>query len=154
MAHTFSQIYIQIVFAVKGRKCLIAPEWEERMYQYITGVIRKKDQKLIAINGMPDHIHILIGMQPDCNLSALVREVKKTSNAWVNDCGRVSSKFQWQEGFGAFSYGQSQLSVIANYVMNQKIHHTKKSFKKEYLEFLERFEIDQKGKRLFEWYDD
>ena len=123
MRDTFSQIHIQIVFAVKRRQNLILPSWEQELYKYITGIIQKKDQKMLAINGMPDHIHIFIGMKPNCCLSDLVREVKKSSNAFVNEKGFTKTKFQWQEGFGAFSYSHSALSMVIKYIENQKEHH-------------------------------
>ncbi len=151
MAGTFSQIYIQIVFAVQNRDAAISPEWEERLYQYISGIIRKKGQKMIAINGMPDHIHLFIGMQPSCCLSDLVREVKKSSNEFIQDNKFVKYKFSWQEGYGAFSYGHSQIDVVAKYVMNQKEHHKKVNFKEEYIAFLKKFEIKYNEKFLFEW---
>jgi putative transposase len=151
MAGTFSQIYIQIVFAVQNRDAAISPEWEERLYQYISGIIRKKEQKMIAINGMPDHIHLFIGMQPSCCLSDLVREVKKSSNEFIQDNKFVKYKFSWQEGYGAFSYGHSQIDVVAKYVMNQKEHHKKVNFKEEYIAFLKKFEIKYNEKFLFEW---
>ena len=109
MANTFSQIYIQVVFAVKGRDNLIQPHWEERLYQYITGIVQNKGQKMLAINGMPDHIHFFIGMKPSCCVSDLVREVKKASTDMINENKFSKSKFNWQEGYGAFSYSHSQI---------------------------------------------
>jgi len=153
MANTFSQIYIQIVFAVKGRDNLINKEWEERLYQYMTGIVRAKGQKLIAINGMPDHIHIFIGMKPDCCLSDLIREVKKSSNVFVSDNRLSKFKFSWQEGFGAFSYSISQIDDVYKYIMNQKEHHRKITFKEEYLDFLHKFKVEYNEKYLFEWYE-
>lgn len=151
MAGTFSQIYIQIVFAVKGRESLIQKEWEERLYQYITGIIRAKEQKLIAINGMPDHIHIFIGMKPSCCLSDLVREVKKSSNDFINENKLSKFKFSWQEGYGAFSYSHSQIDAVAKYILNQKEHHRKITFNEEYVDFLKKFEIEYDEKYLFNW---
>lgn len=151
MAGTFSQIYIQVVFAVKGRESLIQKEWEERLYQYITGIIRAKEQKLIAINGMPDHIHIFIGMKPSCCLSDLVREVKKSSNDFINENKLSKFKFSWQEGYGAFSYSHSQIDAVAKYILNQKEHHRKITFKEEYVDFLKKFEIEHDEKYLFNW---
>jgi len=153
MAGTFSQIYIQVVFAVKGRESLIQKEWEERLYQYITGIIRAKEQKLIAINGMPDHIHIFIGMKPSCCLSDLVREVKKSSNDFINENKLSKFKFSWQEGYGAFSYSHSQIDAVAKYILNQKEHHRKITFKEEYVDFLKKFEIEYDEKYLFNWMD-
>lgn len=151
MADTFSQIHIQIVFAVKGRSSLIQPEWEEQLYKYITGIIQNKKQKMLAINGMPDHIHFFIGMEPTCCLSDLVREIKKASSKFIKEKGFVKFNFQWQEGFGAFSYSHSDLDKVVKYIMNQKVHHKKKTFKEEYLEFLKKFEIEYKDEYLFEW---
>lgn len=111
---TFSQIYIQIVFAVKGRDSLINSMWEERLYKYLTGIVQKKEQKMLAINGMPDHIHFLIGMKPSCCLSDLVREIKKSSNEFIKENKLTKFRFNWQEGFGAFSYSHSQLDIVIN----------------------------------------
>ena len=148
---TYSQIYIQIVFAVKNRHALIDVTWEERLYQYITGIIQNKGQKLIAINGVANHIHIFIGMKPSCCLSDLVREIKKSSNDFISENKFCSSKFYWQEGFGAFSYSHSQIDNVYKYVMNQKQHHKKVTFKEEYIEFLKKFEINYDEKYLFDW---
>jgi putative transposase len=151
MSSTFSQIYIQIVFAVKGRESLIHLSWEEELYKYISGIIKNKEQKLIAINGMPDHIHILIGMKPTCSLSDLAREIKKSTNEFIKEKSFAKGKFNWQEGYGAFSYSHSGLDNVINYIKNQKAHHLKKSFKAEYLELLHKFEIDYKSEYLYEW---
>lgn len=150
---TFSQIYIQIVFAVKGRESLIHSHCETEVYKYITGIIRNKDQKLIAINGMPDHVHILIGMNPSCVLSDLVREIKKSSNDFINEKSFATGHFGWQAGYGAFSYNHSDLTRVINYIENQKTHHAVKSFRDEYLELLNEFEIDFKSEYLYEWID-
>lgn len=120
MANTYSQIYIQIVFAVQNRNALIDFSWEDELYKYITGIIQNKNQKLISINGIPDHIHILIGMRPTCNLSDLVREIKKSSNTFINEKQFSKFNFKWQEGFGAFSYSHSQLGNVISYIQNQK----------------------------------
>lgn len=151
MPGTFSQIYIQIVFAVKGRESLIHPAWEEELYKYISGIVRNKGQKMLAINGMPDHIHFLIGMKPSCCLSDLVREIKKSSNDFIRDKKFCRFKFQWQEGYGAFSYSHSALNDVIRYINNQKEHHKKQTFREEYMEFLKRFEIEFKDEYLFEW---
>ncbi|MFI5196946.1 MAG: IS200/IS605 family transposase, partial [Chitinophagales bacterium] len=139
MPGTFSQIYIQTVFAVKGRDSLIQPEWEEKLYRYITGIVQTKEQKMLAINGMPDHIHFFIGMKPTCSLSDLVREIKKSSNDYIKENKFTKFKFNWQEGYGAFSYSHSQLDNVIAYIMNQKVHHKKKTFKEEYIGFLQKF---------------
>ena len=148
---TYSQIYIQVVFAVKNRNSLIQKEWEERLYKYITGIVQKKEQKMLAINGVSNHIHFLIGMRPSCCLSDLVREVKKSTNEFINDNKLSKFQFNWQEGFGAFSYSHSQLDDVIAYVMNQKEHHKKKTFKDEYIDFLKKFNVEYNEKYLFDW---
>jgi putative transposase len=150
MPGTFSQIYIQIVFAVKYREALIISEWEERLYQYISGTITKKDQKLIAINGMPDHIHIFIGMKPTCCLSDLVRDIKRSSTDFVKE-NNFANNFRWQEGYGAFSYSHSHLDNVYKYILNQKEHHKKVTFKDEYIDFLKKFNVEHDEKYLFDW---
>lgn len=153
MASTFSQIYIQVVFAVKGRESLIQPKWEEELFKYITGIVKNKEQKMLAINGMPDHIHFLIGMKPSCCLSDLVREIKKSSNEFINEKKFSPFKFQWQEGYGAFSYSHSALDNVIGYINNQKEYHKKQTFQEEYKEFLRKFKIEFKNEYLFEWID-
>jgi putative transposase len=151
MSDTYSQIYIQTVFAVKGRESLILSDWEERLYRYITGIVQTSGQKMLAINGMPDHLHFFIGMKPSCCLSDLVREIKKSSNEFVNDNGLTKFKFSWQEGFGAFSYGHSQLDIVIRYIMNQKDHHKKKTFREEYTGLLKKFNVEYNEQYLFDW---
>lgn len=153
MAGTFTQIYIQVIFAVKGRESMIQPSWEEELYKYITGIVRNKGHKMLAINGMPDHLHFLIGMKPTCNLSDLVREIKKSSNQFINEKGFTRFKFQWQEGYGAFSYSHSSLDQVIKYIMNQKNHHKKQTFKNEYCGFLSRFDVEFRDEYLFDWID-
>jgi len=154
MSNTYSQIYIQIVFAVRNRTALIQSNWEEKIYKYITGIITNKNQKLIAINGLPDHIHIFIGMKPDCCLSDLVREIKKSSTNYINNEKLSAFKFNWQKGFGAFSYSHTQIDAVYQYIINQKKHHKTQSFKEEYLDFLEKFKVDYKSEYLFDWFDE
>ena len=151
MPDTYSQLYVHIVFAVKNRNALINKNWEERLYQYITGIVQKKGQKILAINGMPDHLHILIGMKPTCCLSDLVKEIKKSSNNFIKENRFVPYQFNWQEGFGAFTYSHSQLSNVIGYILNQKEHHTKRTFKDEYLEFLSKYDVSFKNEYLFDW---
>lgn len=151
---TFSQIYIQVVFAVKGRNSLIKKEWEKELYKYITGIVQNKEQKMLAINGMPDHIHFLIGMKPSCCLSDLVREIKKSSNTFIKEKRFSKYKFVWQEGYGAFSYSHSALDNVIGYINNQKEHHKIKTFKEEYKDFLIKFQVDYKNEYLFEWIED
>lgn len=154
MANTFTQIYIQVVFAVQNRKALIHSSWEEELFKYITGIVQNKGQKLLAINGTSNHIHLFIGMKPNCCLSDLVRELKKSSNSFIKEKYFTNYKFQWQDGFGAFSYSHSQLSSVIGYIENQKEHHRNKTFKEEYMAFLKAFEIEFKSEYLFQWIDD
>ena len=150
MSSTFYQIYMQVVFAVKGRQSLIRESWEEELYKYITGIVQNKNQKMLAINGMPDHIHFFIGMKPSCCLSDLVREVKKSSNDFIKD-KKFCNGFYWQDGYGAFSYSHSHLSNVINYIMNQKEHHKKQTFKEEYLNLLKKLEIKFEEQYLFDF---
>ena len=154
MADTFSQIYIQIVFAVKYRNALILKEWEENLYKYITGIIQNKNQKMLSINGTNNHIHFFIGMKPTCCLSDLVREIKKASTSFIKEENFTPFKFRWQEGYGAFSYSHSQLDNVIRYIENQKEHHRKKTFKEEYIAFLNAFEIEFKDDFLFDFPED
>jgi putative transposase len=151
MPNTFSQIYIHVIFSVKGRENLIGNQWKEDLYKYITGIIRNKNQKLIVINGMPDHLHLLIGLRPEKSLSDLVRDIKNNSTNFINEKKFVKFKFSWQEGFGAFSYSDSQLDLIVNYIRNQEAHHKKKTFKEEYIEILEKFKLEYDVKYLPEF---
>jgi putative transposase len=154
MANTYTQINIQIVFAVSKRDNLISKNNRDELQKYITTVIENKGQKLLAIFAMPNHIHILIGMRPNIALSDLVRDIKSTSSNFINSKKWVKGKFNWQNGFGAFSYSNSQLDRVIKYVLNQEEHHKRKSFKEEYLEFLSKFEIEYDEKYLFDWIDD
>ena len=150
MANTYSQLYTHLVFAVKGRQSLIQPDWKETLYKYIAGIISNQKQKLMIINGMPDHVHILIGIKPDKSISELVRDIKSHSSSFIREQGFVKGRFEWQEGFGAFSVSQSQVPKLILYIQNQELHHKKKSFQSEYLDFLKYYEIDFKPEYLFE----
>jgi putative transposase len=150
---TFSKIYIQIIFAVKYREAVIDESWEEDLYKYITGIVKNKGQLMIAINGCYDHIHILISIRPTCNLSDLVREIKKASNEFINGSCFVRGKFSWQDGFGAFSCSHWDKDTIVNYIRRQKEHHGKKSFRDEYLQLLKDHDIDYKEEFLFKVID-
>ncbi len=151
MPGTFSQLYIQVVFAVKGRASLISNDWKDELHKYMAGIIKGKDQKPIIVNGMPDHIHVFIGLRPSMAISDLVRDIKNNSSNFINDNDWIKGKFQWQEGYGAFSYGHSQIENVYNYILNQEQHHKKKTFRQEYLEFLEKFEVPYEERYLFEW---
>ena len=151
MADTFSQIYIQIVFAVQNREAQIQPLWEEELFKYMSGIVQNKGQKMLAINGTQNHIHLFLGIKPTCCLSDLMRELKKSSNAFVKEKQFTPFNFQWQEGFGAFSYSHSQVTDVIQYIANQKEHHKRKTFKEEYLGILHAFDLDFKDEFLFEW---
>lgn len=150
MANTYIQLYIHIVFSVKARHALIPKHHKSKLHQYITGIITKRKQKVIQINSMPDHIHILVGMTPDIALSDLVQSIKIGSTRFINRQGWVAGKFQWQEGFGAFSYSRSQLNTVAAYIENQEEHHSQRTFHEEYLEFLKRFNVPYDPKYVFD----
>lgn len=153
MGGTFSQIYLQAVFAVKGRENKILPQFEEEVYSYISGIISKNDQKSLAVNGMPDHIHIFVGLKPSMRMSDLVREIKCNSTNFINEKKWLNQKFSWQTGYGVFSYSRSHIGKVIEYIKNQKEHHRKKTFKQEYIEFLKKFQIQFKDEYLFEFYD-
>jgi len=153
MPGTFSQIYIQTVFAVKGRENLIARKWRDELIKYIAGIIKAKEQKPIIVNGMPDHIHAFIGLRPMMAISDLVRDIKNNSSKFINERKWVKGKFAWQEGYGAFSYSHSHIKAVYNYILNQEEHHRKKTFREEYISFLKKFEVPYDEKYLFEWID-
>lgn len=153
MPGTFSQLYIQVVFAVKGRENLIQNEWKDELYKYMAGLIKGKEQKTIIVNGMPDHIHAFIGLRPAMAISDLVRDIKNNSSNFINDKKFVKGKFQWQEGYGAFSYSHSHIENVYNYILNQQKHHQKITFHEEYVDFLKKFNIEHDEKYLFEWID-
>jgi len=141
MANTYTQIHLQLVFAVKYRAAIINSDWKGELFKYITGIIQTQKHKLIIINGVSDHIHILIGFRPHQSLSDLMQDIKGSSSKWINEKNLTSSKFSWQGGYGAFSYSHSQLSKIINYIENQEQHHRKISFIEEYKSFLKAYEI-------------
>ena len=149
MANTYTQIHIQAIFAVQNRQCLIDKEWEDELYRYITGIVQKYDHKLLQINGMSDHVHILFGMRPKQALSDLMKNVKESSSKWINSRGFLRHHFSWQEGFGGFSYTKSQLPMIIRYIQKQEEHHKKQFFIEEYLGILEEFEIDFNERYIF-----
>ena len=142
MANTYTQLYVQFVFAVQNRRSLIKNEWKDELYKYITGIVQNNKHKLIAINGVANHIHIFIGYQPHQLIPDLLQDIKGSSSGWINQKGFTTSKFNWQEGYGAFSYSHSQIDRVVKYIMNQEQHHKKKTFKAEYLELLNKFNIE------------
>jgi putative transposase len=153
MPNTYSQIYIHIVFAVKGRQNLISIQKREELQKYITGIVQSRGQKMLSIFCMPDHTHLLIGLNPSNAISDLVRDIKAGSSNFINDNHWVNGKFNWQEGFGVFSYSRSQIDSVIKYILNQEKHHKKKNFKEEYLEFFKKFEIKFDEKYLFDFID-
>lgn len=149
MANTYTQIHIHSIFAVQNRQSLIQPSWEFELYKYITGIVQNQGHKLLQINGMPDHVHLLIGMRPVQSLSDLMQQIKQDSSKWINKKELAAGRFSWQEGFGAFSHSKSQVKTVIAYIQNQKNHHKKKSFREEYLEFLEKWEVDYDERYIF-----
>ena len=153
MSNTYTQLYIQLVFAVKKRQNFIQPALEDELYKYITAVIQNDKHKMLAINGMPDHIHIFVGLNPAIAIADLVKDIKRATNNWMNDKEFIKEKFEWQTGYGAFSYGKSQIDQVCKYIANQKQHHATQSFKTEYTNLLTLFGVAFKDEYLFEFYD-
>ena len=149
MPNTYTQLYIQFVFAVKYRAAVIDALWKDELYKYITGIVQKQKHKLIAMNGMPDHVHILVGLHPSQSISELLQDIKGSSSKWINEKGFVKGKFEWQAGYGAFSYSKSHLKNVIRYIEHQEEHHAKKSFREEYVEFLVEYEIDYDERFIF-----
>jgi len=142
MAGTFSQIYVQIDFAVRGRQNLLQKEWRQEVFKYMAGIIKNKGQKPIIVNGVEDHVHVFVGLKPSKALSDLVRDVKNNSSNFINNNKWAIGRFSWQEGYGAFSYSHSQIGNVYDYILNQEKHYTKQAFKDEYIDFLKKFEIE------------
>lgn len=151
MANTYTQIHIQIVFAVKGRQNLISTKHREELQKYITGIIQNRNQKLLAIFTMPDHVHVLVGMNSSVSIAELTRDIKAGSSKFINDNHWAIGKFAWQEGYGAFSYSKNQIGTVINYILNQEQHHAQMSFRDEYITLLKEFDIPFDEKYLFEW---
>jgi putative transposase len=147
--NTYTQIFIQTVFAVQNRQSLIKPAWKDELYKYITGIVQNNGHKLIAINGMADHVHLFVGMKPNQSLSDLMQDVKGDSSKWIKAKGFVNGKFEWQAGFGGFSYSISQIDAVVNYIINQENHHRKKTFLEEYEELLNKFQVPYDQRYLF-----
>jgi putative transposase len=151
MPGTYSQIYIHVVFAVKGRENIITKTFQDDLFKYISGIIENKGQKSIIVGGYINHVHVLIGIKPVIQISDLVRDIKNNSSKFINENRFVKGHFAWQEGYGVFSYSHSQLSNVYQYILNQEDHHKKITFKEEYLDFLKKFEISFDEKYLFDW---
>jgi putative transposase len=154
MANTYTQVYIHIVFAVQGRQSLIPANQKEELFKYITGIVKNRNQKLIAINGMRDHVHVFVGMKPNIALSDLVRDIKAGSSGFINEKKWLRGKFHWQEGFGAFSYSYTDIDRVARYIQNQEEHHRTKTFHEEYLSVLNEYAVQYDNQYLFTWIDD
>jgi len=154
MSGTFSQIYIQCVFAVQNRLNLLQKPWCDETFKYMAGIIKTKNQKPIIVNGVTDHLHLFIGLKPSMSLSDLVRDVKNNSTNFINENKFVQGKFSWQEGYGTFSYGQSQIDQVYQYILYQEEHHRKRTLKEEYLDFMKKFKIEYDEKYLFKWIEE
>ncbi len=151
MANTYTQIYIQIIFAVRGRENLIPPIHREELHKIINGIVSNRGQKLFAVFAMPDHVHLLVSICPNILISDLVRDIKAGSSKLINDKNWIMGQFNWQAGYGAFSYSKSSVDQVVKYILNQELHHQNKSFREEYLEFLRKFEVDYDEKYVFGW---
>jgi putative transposase len=154
MANTYTQCYFHLVFAVKNRNALIKKHWKDNLEKYITGIIQNQKHKLLAINSMPDHIHIFIGYNLNQTIPKLVEEIKTSSNAWIKSNNLSKSKFEWQIGYGAFTYSHSQIDAVVKYVMNQEQHHKQKTFREEYLEILKKNDVRYNDEYVFDFFDD
>ena len=151
MAGTFYQIYIQFVFAVHGREGLLHKTWRDEVFKYMSGIIKGKNQKSIIMNGVSDHVHVLVGLRPSVRICDLVRDIKNNSSRFINEKKFLPGKFEWQDGYGAFSYSRSQIDNVYKYIENQEAHHRKRTFKEEYLDLLKKFEVEYNEKYLFKW---
>ena len=149
MGNTYTQIHIQSVFTVQNRACIIRKAWKDELYKYITAIIQSNGHKVLAINGIPDHLHVFFGMRPSQSLSSLMKDVKADSSKWINERRFVQGKFSWQEGYGAFSYSKSHVNKVIDYIRNQEEHHRKKTFIEEYMELLEKFGVDFDERYIF-----
>ena len=149
MANTYTQIHLQLVFAVQYRASLIHDSWKDELYKYMTGIVQEHKHKLIIVNGIPDHVHMLIGMRPAQSLSDLMQDIKGSSSTWINERKLTKGRFQWQEGYGAFSYSKRELQVVIDYIKNQEMHHHQKTFMEEYKELLTDFGIAFDEKYIF-----
>lgn len=154
MANTYLQIYLHVVFAVEGRMSLIPRRHQEELYKYMTGIVTNKKQKLLAVGGMPDHVHIFVGINHGNSISDLVRDIKANSSRFINEKQWIRGKFRWQKGFGGFSYSHSHIDAVARYILNQEQHHKRQSFKDEYLKLLKQFAVEYDSNYLFEWIED
>ena len=153
MANSFSQVYLHYVIAVKGRQHLLQKPWRDEVFKYMSGIITAKNEKSIIVNEVEDHVHIFVGFNTPMDYSHLIRDIKNNTTNFINEKKFLRTKFQWQEGYGVFSYSHSAIENVYNYILNQEAHHNKKTFREEYIEFLKKFEVEYDEKYLFEWYD-
>ena len=153
MPNTYTQLCGHVVFTVQNRLSLLSPGWKEEVYQYITGIVSHRGQKLLAINGPGDHVHVALGVKPTIVLSDLARDIKAGSSWLINERGWVRGTFRWQEGFGAFSFGQRDLDKVVRYIMGQEEHHRRKTFREEYIGLLKKFAVEYDERYLFSWVD-
>lgn len=153
MANTFSQIYLQFVFAVQGRQSLIPKAHQEELHKYITALTQARKAKMLAVHCMPDHIHLFVGFKPSVLIADFVKEIKVESNEFITAKNWLAGNFKWQEGYGVFSYGHSQIDRVCKYILNQEEHHKKNTFRQEYYTFLEKFAVPYEDRYLFEWID-
>ncbi|MFZ4544995.1 MAG: IS200/IS605 family transposase [Saprospiraceae bacterium] len=151
MKGTYSQIYVQFVFAIKGHDNCLQKTFRDQVFKYMSSIITAKGQKSIIVNGVEDHVHLFVGLEPSIAISDLVRDVKNNTSKFINEKSFVKSKFSWQEGYGAFSYSQSHIDRVYKYILNQEAVHKKQTFKEEYLDFLKKFEVQYDEKYLFDW---
>lgn len=153
MANTYSQIYLQFVFAVQRRRNLIPKEYKEELHKYITALVQNRKAKMLAVHCMPDHAHIFVGFKPGISISDFIKEIKVESNEFINNQRWSKTHFNWQKGYGVFSYSHSHIDRVVKYVLNQEIHHKKKTFREEYCTLLNKFEIPYDEKYLFHFLD-
>ena len=149
MPNTYTQIQIYYIFAVSNRESIIMPEWREKLYKYITGIVKNRGQYPLAVGGWLDHVHLFVRMTPTMNPSDLMAEVKRSSSKWINEKRFTLGRFSCQEGFGAFSYAHSQVQNVIQYIMNQEDHHRNRTFLEEYVSFLNHFGIEYDKRFLF-----
>ena len=153
MANTYTQLLVQLVFAVNGRECMVRERVRPEVEKYIMGIIKNNSHSPLSIFCMPEHIHILLGLNPNQSVAEIVRLIKANSSKWINDKKLIPFKFSWQEGYGAFSYSRSHLDRVVNYILNQPKHHRKKTFREEYIEFLQKYDVVHETNYLFNWLD-
>jgi REP element-mobilizing transposase RayT len=153
MANTYTQISVHTVFAVKGRANIITKEWRDDLHRYISGIVTGEGAKLLAVGGWKDHVHVFMGLQPVLSIAEILQKIKANSSRWINEQHFVKGKFQWQRGYGAFSYARSQRDPVIKYIMNQEEHHRNQTFREEFIGMLINFEVEYDEKFLFEFYD-